>query len=100
MLCTPNQECSWLEPLHDYAPRLSYGTGRVCARKSGLWVATALVSRACAFLAHAQTTTTFYLHTTVPIASAKTPTLTEVCWRRALPVERNGTYVVGLKFLL
>jgi len=40
------------------------------------------------------------VHVPMPIASARTPTLAEVCWRRALPFERNGVYVVGLKFLL
>lgn len=40
------------------------------------------------------------VHVPMPITSAKTPTLAEVCWRRALPFERNGVYVVGLKFLL
>ncbi len=40
------------------------------------------------------------IHVPMPITSAKTPTLAEVRWQRALPVERNGVYVVGLKFLL
>ncbi len=42
----------------------------------------------------------FKVHVPMPIASAKTPTLAEVCWRRTLPVERDDIYLVGLKFLL
>lgn len=40
------------------------------------------------------------IHVPMPITSVKTPTLAEVRWRRKLPFERNGIYVVGLKFLL
>lgn len=40
------------------------------------------------------------VHMPTPIQLVQTPTLAEVRWLRALPFKSNGTYVVGLKFLL
>ena len=40
------------------------------------------------------------VHVPMSIALSKTPTLAEVCWRRPVPLGREGLYFVGLKFVL
>ncbi len=40
------------------------------------------------------------VHVPMPATLAQTPTLAEVRWVRPLPFTDNGTYFVGLKFLL
>jgi len=42
----------------------------------------------------------FRVHVPMPILTAQTPTLAEVRWVKALPFHQNGTYFVGVKFLL
>lgn len=40
------------------------------------------------------------VHVPMPISLAKTPTLAEVCWKRPVPMGREGLYFVGMKFVL
>ena len=40
------------------------------------------------------------VHVPMPATLAKTPTLAEVCWKRPVPLGREGLYFVGLKFVL
>ena len=40
------------------------------------------------------------VHVPTPVALVKTPTLAEVCWKRHVPLGRNGLYFVGVKFVL
>ena len=40
------------------------------------------------------------VHVPMPVAMSKTPTLAEVCWKRPVPLSRNGLYFVGLRFVL
>jgi hypothetical protein len=40
------------------------------------------------------------VHVPMPVFLAKTPTLAEVCWKRPVPLGREGLYFVGVKFVL
>jgi hypothetical protein len=40
------------------------------------------------------------VHVPMPVFLAKTPTLAEVSWKRAVPLGQNGLYFVGMKFVL
>jgi PilZ domain-containing protein len=40
------------------------------------------------------------VHVPMEVFLAKTPTLAEVCWKRPVPLGREGLYFVGMKFVL